>query len=207
MNTRRQAGRAVLALGVAGVLVACDRGDRASVDTSLSQVGNAVGGAIDSVGARIGGREYTNPELLGFLMAHGETEVEMAEMARPKATNPQVQAFARTLADEHRALKSEITSAAQRLNVSPAAPAADDDLREEHREAMRELQEEARGAEFDRKFVEHEIEMQREVLDELDGAIGNERHSELRQLLERVRTTVRAHLTAAEELQGRLRQT
>lgn len=205
-------GRLLLAVTTVAALGACAKGDReragAEVDTAAGQVGDAigraggaVGAATDSLAGRIAGREYTNAELVGFINAYNDAEVEIGGAARTKATDPQVRAFAQRIIGEHRALKTEATTTAQRLNITPAVPKADEDLLEDHREGMRDLNGKAKGKEYDEAFVEHEVKMHKKVLDEIEDALGRKKNEEIRALLEKARDGVRGHLTAAEELE------
>jgi putative membrane protein len=205
-------GRLVLAATALALLGACTRGDReraaAEADTAAARTGAAldtagarVGAAVDTVGGRVAGREYTNAELLGFVNAYNDAEVEIGRMAETRATDAQVREFARRIIREHRALKTEVTNAARQQNVTPTVPAADEDLREDHQEGMRDLQGKTRGREFDEAFLEHEIRMHKKVLDEVEDALGRNRNPEIRTVLERARDGLRAHLTTAEELE------
>jgi putative membrane protein len=178
------------------LLGACDRADRAAVDT-------AIGAARDTIGAvagRVAGAEYTNAELVGFVNGYNDAEIEIGQMAQTKATDAQVRDFARRIVGEHRALKTEVTSTAERLALTPTMPAADEGLRSDHAEGMRDLTARARGREFDEAFLEHEIKMHKKVLDEVEDALQRNRNPEIRPLLEKARDGLRAHLRAAEEL-------
>jgi putative membrane protein len=197
--------RLALAAAIVAVVTGCDRGDRqraaAEADTALGRVGEVARGAVDTISGRVTGREYTNAELVAFLNAFNDAEVEVGEMAQTKATDAQVRQFAQRIVGEHRALKTEATSTAQRLNITPAMPEDDEDLAEDHRDGMRDLEGRARGREFDEEFLEHEIEMHRKVLDEVEDALSGNRNEEIRSLLERARDGLRGHLTRAEELE------
>src|SRR5215207_1147945 len=152
--------------------------------------GNArtkVGAAGDTLAGRVAGREYTNAELLGFLNAYNDAEVEVGQLAETKAADPQVRAFARRIVGEHRALKTEVTNAARERNLTPTMPKADEDLQEDHREGMRDRNGKAKRKEFDEAFLEHEIKMHKKVLDEVEDALGRNRNPEIRSVLERAR--------------------
>jgi putative membrane protein len=197
--------RLALAAAVVALLGACNRGEReraaAETDTAVGAAGGAVGAVADTVAARVAGREYTNGELVGFVNTYNDEEIEVGQMAQKKATDPQVRQFAQRIVGEHRALKTEVTSTAQRLNITAVMPKADEDLLEDHREGMRDLNNKAKGKEFDEAFLEHEIKMHKKVLDEVEDALGRNRNQELNPLLEKARTGLRAHLTRAEELE------
>lgn len=203
---------AALAAGIVAAIGACTSGERdraaAEVDTAAGRigevagrVGEGIGTAADSVAGRIAGREYTNAELVGFINAYNDAEIEIGGLARTKATDPAVRQFAQRVVTEHRALKTEATSTARRLNITPTMPAADEGVQDDHREAMRDFNERARGKEFDEAFVEHEIKMHKNVLDEIEDALGRKKNEEIRTLLERARDGIRGHLTTAEELE------
>jgi putative membrane protein len=174
------------------LLDACQRGDRATVDT-------AFGGAAHVIATV--GPEYTNAELVGFMNAYNDAEVEIGELGQTKATDPQVRDFARRIVGEHRALKTEVTNAAQRLNLTPTMPVADEDLPEDHQAGMRDLNAKARGREWDEAFLEHEIRMHRKVLDEVEDALQRNRNQEIRPVLEKARDGLRTHLRTAKELE------
>jgi putative membrane protein len=195
---------AVTAAVAAVLLGGCQRGDRAEVDTTLGRVGEAVTTAVDTVAGRLGGQEYTNAELVGFVNTYNDAEVEIGQLAQTKATDPQVRDFARRIVGEHRALKTEVMNAAQRLNLTPTMPTADENLPEDHQAGMRDLNALAKGRDFDRAFVRHEVRMHKKVLDEVEDALRGNRNQEIRPVLERARDGIRAHLTTAEELEKKL---
>jgi putative membrane protein len=195
-----------LAVTAAAALLAggCNRADRAEADTALGRVGDAVGTAVDTVAGRLGGQEYTNAELVGFVNAYNDAEIEIGQLAQTKATDAQVRDFARRIVSDHRALKTEVTNAAQRLNVTGTMPAADENLPEDHQTGLRDLNALPKGRDFDRAFVAHEIKMHRKVLDEVEDALRANRNQEIRPVLEKARDGIRMHLTTAEELEKKL---
>jgi putative membrane protein len=181
--------------------VACNRADRAELDTAVSRAGDVAAAARDTIAGRLGAREYTNPELVGFVNTYNDAEIEIGEMAQTKATDPQVRDFARRIVTDHRALKTEATTTAQRLNLTPTMPAADEGLRADHESGKRDLTARAKGRAFDEAFLEHEIKMHKKVLDEVEDALAGNRNQDIRPLLERARDGLRAHLQTAEQLE------
>ena len=191
----------VAALSSAALLGACNRGERATVDTAVTDTGGAIAAAADTVASRVAGREYTNAELVAFINAYNDAEVEVGRLAQTKATDAQVRTFARRIVGEHQALKTEATNTAKQVNVTPAMPDDDEDLTKDHQEGMRDLNGKAKGKEFDEAFLEHEIKMHKKVLDEVEDALGRNRNPEIRPLLEKARTGLSAHLKTAEDLE------
>jgi putative membrane protein len=194
--------RLLAALLSAALLGACNRGERATADTAMGgDTGGAMAAGADTAAGRVAGREYTNAELVAFVNAYNDAEVEVGKMAQTKATDAQVRAFARRIVGEHQALKTEVTSTAKQANITPAMPEDDEDLMKDHQDGMRDLNGKAKGKEFDEAFLEHEIKMHKKVLDEIDDTLGRNRNPEIRPLLEKARTGVNAHLQAAQELE------
>jgi putative membrane protein len=197
MTRRLRSGHLARSIVAIALMTACDRGDRAAVDTALSAARDTVAAAA----GRIAGAEYTNAELVGFVNAYNDAEIEIGQMAQTKATDTQVRDFARRIVDEHRALKTEVNRTAERLALTPTMPAADEGLRNDHAGGMRDLSARARGRAFDEAFLEHEIKMHKKVLDEVEDALQRNRNPEIRPLLEKARDGVRAHLRTGEELE------
>jgi putative membrane protein len=195
---------AVTAAVGAVLLGACNRADRAEVDTALGKAGEVATAAVDTVAGRLAGQEYTNAELVGFVNTYNDAEVEIGQLAQTKATDTQVRDFARRIVTEHRALKTEFTNAAQRLSLTPTMPRADENLPEDHQAGLRDLNALAKGRDFDRAFVKHEIKMHRKVVDEVEDALRGNRNAEIRPVLEKARDGLRAHLTTLEELERKL---
>ena len=80
---------------------------------------------MGAVAGRVAGREYTSAELVGLLNPYNDAEVEAGQMAQ-KATDRQVCQFTQRIVGEHQALKPEVTNTAQRLNLAPVMPKADE---------------------------------------------------------------------------------
>ena len=197
-------GLATVAAVAGTLLTACsgDTGDK--VDSGLTKAVEAIGAATDSAAGRLAGAEYTNAQLTAFLNTYNDAEIEMGQMAQSKATDPEVRSFAQSLVTEHRALKTEVSSTAQRVGVTPALEADIENVTERHQEAMQELNAKAAGRPFDEAFLEHEIRMHKAVLDEIEDSLGRNRNPELKPLLEKARDGIKAHLAKAEELEKKV---
>jgi putative membrane protein len=192
--------RALAMVAIAALLGACDRADR---ETAMAEMDSALDTARARLDTAVGrlGREYSDAELTGFINAFNDAEVEVGQLAMSMATDAQVKAFASRIVRDHRALKTDVNRTVQQLNLTPTVPEDDENLTEDHERGMRDLRAKAKGAEFDEAFLEHEIRMNRKVLDEVKDAIGRTQSVEMRMLLEKARDGIQAHLTTAEELE------
>lgn len=175
------------------IATACAKGEEGT-DTSA-----AVAATMDSAATNIT-REYSDAEFVGLLGAANAAEIEVGNMAAGKATDAEVKAFASKLATEHKALQGEVDALTAKLGLMPTMPRNDEDIVEDHTEAMQDLSTKT-GKEFDEAFMEKQISMHKKVLDEINDALSRSQNADLRALLEKAKTGIEAHLRAAEEIE------
>lgn len=188
VQTRVLMGAAVIAFA------ACSDADYATNDSAAVVTDTtAVAGSVE---------EYSDANIVAYLQTVNTGEIESAAVAKSKATNAEVKAFARQIETEHTALKNEIAQTAERLGVS--ATAMNDELLEEHTEAMKELNEADAGKEFDDAYINHQVEAHKDALDKLEDAIEKTQNAEFRALLEKARGGIEAHLKKAQTLDEKI---
>jgi putative membrane protein len=177
---------AVTVLGVAACRVAeyADR-DTAAVVTDTT----AVGGNVEA---------YTDASAVAFIQTVNTGEIEAAALAKTKATDAEIKAFARQVATDHTAMKNEVAEAAQRLGLPTTA--TDESVLEDHQEDMRELNEAKAGNEIYDKFIDEQVEAHKDALDKIEDAIEKTQNAEFRALLEKARGAIVGHLKRAEAL-------
>jgi len=62
-----------------------------------------------------------------------------------------------------------------------------------------------KGAEFDRAYVDHEVEYHQQVVDAIDKTLlPNAKNAELKDLITKVRPAIVAHLEHAKQIQAKL---
>lgn len=149
----------------------------------------AVGGSVEA---------YSDANAVAYLQTVNTGEIESAALAKTKARDAQIKAYARQMETDHTQMKNEVAEAAQRLGLT--ASATDQDVLEDHQENMRELNEAQAGNDFDDKYIDAQVEAHRDALDKLDDAIEKTQNAEFRALLQKARGAVDGHLKKAEEL-------
>jgi putative membrane protein len=123
--------------------------------------------------------------------------------AATKATSPDVKSFAKLMMGEHHMLRAEGRRLAQRLNVTPELP-ANDPLKPAAEAEMTALKGAAKGAAFDRIYIEQEIGIHKAVLDVAGKGHDATQNPELKKLIEQAGPVVQKHLDRAEEIQKKL---
>ena len=212
-------GGHALVIGTAPIvltLCACGPRDRSAADTTANQAGAAVDTAAGRVNAaadttarrtesaatsvaKRGG--WTDASILGFIGANNAGEVRESQLAEKKATNPAVKKFAQQLVTEHRALALEMRSLAGRLSVTPDT--ADGDVHkvmDNARDQIKELTDKTAGADWDKKYIDNEIDDHKDLLDKLQDAAKNTTNTELRGAIEKATGKVQEHLTKAQSI-------
>ena len=122
----------------------------------------------------------------------GQAEVQIAELAAQKATNPEVKSFAQKLVDDHSKVNSELMSLASQKNVKM-------DVDTDKDRAYKRLNKKS-GAEFDQEFVEHMIDEHEKDVKLFEKAASEAKDPELRAFASKHVSHLRDHLQAAQSL-------
>lgn len=140
-------------------------------------------------------------------------EVRSSELATTKANNDEVNDFARTLADDHRAASQELQEAAGNIAV-------ESELDQRHANMIDRLQK-ASGSNFDRQFIRMQIRAHRQAISlyrnwinenqlgagqTTASAQSGQSNQNLLDFAESTLPTLEEHLRTAQELRSQLRQ-
>ena len=112
----------------------------------------------------------TEANMAAVLIAANNATIQRAQVARTRAANPQVRAFAEQILVEHQAAGQVIQQQAQRFGITPQPEtiAAQLDANAAQTVAMMQT---ATGTEVDRIFLESEIANRRWLIQTLDAAV------------------------------------
>jgi putative membrane protein len=200
-------------------LCACSRQDRAGADSAADTTANRVGAAVDTAASRVGaaadtaGRRmesaagsvkrggWTDASIFGLVGVASAGEIRESQLAVKKATSPAVKKYAQQLVNDHRALANQLKSLAAKLSVTPDT--ADDDVRDVMKDAndeIKDLTDKPAGADWDKKFIDNEIDDHKDLLDKLQDAAKNTSNTELRTAIEKATGKVQEHLTKAQSI-------
>jgi putative membrane protein len=124
-------------------------------------------------------------------------------LARSKATNADVKAFAQLMMTEHHLLRSKGQELAKKLNLTPQPP-ANDPVQTAASAEMSALKAAPKGAQFDKTYIDQEVTIHKAVLDLAEQAHGTTQNAELKQLIETAKPYLERHRDRAEALQKRL---
>ena len=139
-------------------------------------------------------------DMAGIVTTLHEVEAQTGSAGLTRATSPDVRAFAQTLVDDHTAAMNSARDAFARLGVTAAENETTRALRQNAQQAVTNLATYS-GAEFDRRFMQAQVDMHRWALNTLDTAlIPSAARRETRTLLEEQRGHLASHLERAQTI-------
>jgi putative membrane protein len=125
-------------------------------------------------------------------------DIQTGQLAEKKGTTKDVREFGAMLVHDHTMVRQQGRDLAKKLGVTPTPP-KDFALAKDHEEAMKQLRE-AKGKEFDRLFLQNEVNFHKAVIDAVNQtlmpAIQNQ---QLKDLVTRIAPAFQAHMMAAQQ--------
>ena len=196
----------ILLTALALTIGACAKKDAATGDTLAMRDSAAprrdssmVGTQHDSTGVHTNG--WTDGHILAYAAAANTGEIAEAKAAQAKARDAGVKAFARQMVTDHQALLAEGTAFSKKHNVTPDT--AQDDVRgltNDSRDHLKDMGDKAAGADWDKAYLDEEVDGHQKVLDKLQDAAKNTTNADLRAMLVKATGKVQEHLTKARAL-------
>ena len=205
-NSRAVCGTLAAGLVAFGALAACSSSNRdagreqsqaASADSSADSTATSAAPAAAPQGG------MTDANIVALLDAANKADSAGGALAAKKATDAEVKAFARLMMSEHHALRAAGQALAKQLGVEPKAPERDP-LAPYVANEMKTLQSTAKGAEFDRVYIDNEVSVHQAVLDLANQARVTTQTPQLKELIEKAIPVIRKHLDQATALQKKL---
>lgn len=180
-------------------LAACNRPDRDSRPGDQQMQA-----AIDAMAKpKAAAAPLTDANIVAILDYENMADSAAGMLASTRGTSAEVRAFGKMIAGEHRALRQEGRALVARLKMTPSLPA---DFAGEsfHSNAMSNLAAMAKGAEWDRMFIAHEVTNHEQLKSTAQAALADAQHADLKALLEKAMPAVQKHLDQALAIQAKL---
>jgi len=197
----------VVALG------ACSKADRAA-DTAAARTDSAAGRvdsatsamATDSANRANTASSWTNDHIFGYVHNANNGEIALGKLASTKATNSVVKAFGSQMVKDHQAMMKDAHALMGKVNAM-ADSTWDDakDLAGDGAEKLKELTDKEKGADWDKNYIESQIDMHQRVLDKLQDAVKNNTDTTVTAALTKSTAKVQEHLTKAQSIKAGLK--
>ena len=186
------------AIGAFGILAACAPKNDQTTDTLASTPPATA--TTPTTDANSG---WTDANVVDVLSVANQGEVDYSQIGVDKATNPSVKQYAQTMVKDHGAMLDAVKSLAGKLNVVPASNDKANNLKEESTKDINDLNGKT-GKDFDKEFMEEQVDMHQETLDLLTDLDGRTTSADLKAAIAEAKPKVQAHLDQAKAIKDKL---
>lgn len=193
----RNTGALVLAVIVG--MTACAKGEKGADTTGATTGASAAVGATTAAATP----QLSDANIVALLDEANMADSAAGALAATKGTSADVKEYGRQMARDHHTLRQQVRDLATKLNLAPQPPAGD--TLPQHLSKMTDsLTKQAKGAAWDRAYIDHEIAIHQAVLQLAQQSHDAAQNAELKQLIERVSPNIQSHLDKAKQIQGKL---
>jgi putative membrane protein len=186
----------------AGMLLACsDKGGGGSDSLGLE----AAAGAAATTGApgSTPAAQASDANIFYILDAANRLDSAAGSIAVTKGTNSEVREYGATMARDHHRLRQDGQTLSTKLAISPAASAGDT-AQSHFDKTMAILNGAAKGRDFDKAYIDHEVSYHKAVLETAVSAMAAAQSAELKNLIQKAAPVIQGHLDRAQAIQANL---
>jgi putative membrane protein len=190
------------ALAIAAVtLAACAKKDASTTDTTgaSSTISTDTSAMVAPPPAA-----WSDANILALLDEANAADSTAGALAATKGTAAAVREFGRRMTRDHHQLRAQGAALATKLGVTPSAP-SDDPLPAVAQKEMDTLNSTAKGKDFDKAYIDSEVDIHKAVLDLATKAAGQTQTAELKALIQKAAPVIQGHLTLAESIQSKMK--
>ena len=191
---------------------ACSKADRAA-DTAAARTDSAAGRvdsaasamSMDSANRANAASSWTNDHIFGFVHNANNGEIALGKLASTKATNSMVKSFGSQMVKDHQAMMGDAHALMGKVNATVDSTWDDaKDLAGDGAEKLKELTEKEKGADWDKNYIESQVDIHQRVLDKLTDAAKNSTDTTVTNALVKSTAKVQEHLTKAQSIKAGL---
>jgi putative membrane protein len=147
---------------------------------------------------------WTDANIFALLDEANAADSSAGAVAATKGTAATVRGFGRDMMRDHHKLRTDGAALAKKLNITPAAP-SDDPLPSAAQSEMNTLNTTAKGKDFDKAYIDAEVNAHKQVLDIATKAASQTQNAELKNLIQKAAPVIQSHLDKAESIQKTLK--
>lgn len=189
-----------IALGAFGILAACSPKNDNNADTlATTPPATAATPATGDVT-----NAWSDANVVDVLSVANQGEIDYSQLGVDKATNPSVKQFAQMMVKDHGDMLSSVKSLATKLNVVPAANDKVNDLQQENQKDITDLNGKTVGKDFDKEFMDEQVDMHQETLDLLNDLDSKTTNADLKAAIAEAKPKVQAHLDQAKAIKDKI---
>lgn len=165
---------------------------------SAAATGATTGAAAGATAAAAG--EMSDDQIAHVMKTANDAEIDAAQLAKRRAGNDQVKEFAKTMIDDHKNSNKESKKVLKAADIGKDKNDMSKTMKNDAKAKMNEMKK-LKGDEFDKAYMNHQIDMHTKMLADLDQKfIPAAKKPELKQFLQTTRTHIEQHLARAQEI-------
>src|ERR1700730_1999511 len=184
-------------------LTACSKKEGSSTDTTAASSTVSADTSAMSAGAPAPGT-WTDANIFALLDEANAADSTAGAVAATKGTAAAVRDFGKRMMRDHHQLRVQGEALATKLKITPAAPSGDHVTPAGQKE-MNTLNSTAKGKDFDRAYIDAEVDIHKAVLDIATKAAAQTQNAELKNLIQKAAPVIQSHLDKAESIQKSLK--
>lgn len=183
------------------VLAACSKKENSAADTTSATTAGTDTSAAPGAPAS---RSWTDENIFALLDEANSADSTAGALAVTKGTAAAVRDYGRRMVRDHHQLRAQGEALAKRLKITPAAP-ADDPVVSAAQKHMGNINSTAKGKDFDKAYIDGEVEIHKSVLELATEAARQTQNTELKNLIQKAAPIIQGHLDLAESVQKGLK--
>jgi putative membrane protein len=149
--------------------------------------------------------KLTDPEIASVAVTANQIDIDMANIAKEKSKNADVQKFAQTMITDHQSVIDQAVALVKKLNVTPKDNNVSKKLMSDAEKTKATLRSKS-GKDFDKAYVNNEVAYHKAVISTVNNVlIPQAQNAELKKLLQSVAPVLKTHLEHAEMVQKNLK--
>ena len=146
-------------------------------------------------------QKLSDPEIASIAVTANQVDVNAGELAKSKTKSKDVENFANTMINDHKAVIAQAVALVTKLKVTPKDNAVSKKLLADAGKTKKMLSAKS-GKAFDKAYIDNEVAYHKAVTSTVETVlIPQSQNQELKQLLQNVLPALRTHLEHAEMLQ------
>jgi putative membrane protein len=181
--------------------VACSKKENSGADTTAASAGMTDTSATAS--STTSGT-WTDENIFAVLDEANAADSAAGAIAATKGTSAAVRDFGKRMMRDHHSLRIQGEALAKKLKVTPTPPAGDNSMADSQKN-LDLLNSTAKGKDFDKAYIDHEVEDHKAVLETATKAMSQAQSTELKNLIQKAAPVVQGHLDKAEAIQKNLK--
>jgi putative membrane protein len=195
----------VATLAVAAMAVAaCSKKDTGAADTTAASSTTTADTSAMAASSTSAGGSWTDANILALLDEANVADSSEGAIAATKGTSAAVRNFGKQMVSDHHKMRVQGEALAKKLKITPTPP-ADDNITSDAQKEMDNLNSTAKGKDFDKAYIDGQVDDHMKVLELAVKAMGQAQSTELKNLIQKATPTVQSHLDKAQSIQKTLK--